>query len=320
VFSGHPAYCAQTQHIVVGNEDGEFYAFTVTGHKAWHWPGQTNEDSLTYIEWGTPAVTGNKIYVPRDNDTLYYFTDQGDDPQLVNTYYVPGIVDAPVVDGNGYVYFGTDSGYLYKMRPDLTLEWRAMLLAGDDIHAPILGTDGTVWCGSGSGWVFSVNSAGQENWRKQLAGETFRIVAAGTNLFVTTGFGHLYKLDVATGSTVWDKQHSTTDINTSAILAGTDYIYYSDDDDVVFCCQQATGELVWNCDCTQFGPAKALSGGRGKLDIYDGNPSITSTGDIIVIGDDAMYCVAGYPSRTLPASGWPKWQRDLYNTGKVGSW
>ena len=223
VFSGHPAYCAQTQHIVVGNEDGEFYAFTVTGNKAWHWPGQTNEDSLTYIEWGTPAVTGNKIYVPRDNDTLYYFTDQGDDPQLVNTYYVPGIVDAPVVDGNGYVYFGTDSGYLYKMRPDLTLEWRAMLLAGDDIHAPILGTDGTVWCGSGSGWVFSVNSAGQENWRKQLAGETFRIVAAGTNLFVTTGFGHLYKLDVATGSTVWDKQHSTTAVSYTHLTLPTIY-------------------------------------------------------------------------------------------------
>ncbi len=316
-FTGHPAYCAATGHVIVGNEDGELYAMNVGLSKAWHWPGQTHEDSLTYIEWGTPAINGSKIYVPRDNDTLYYFTDLGSDGRLENTYYVPGIVDAPVIDASGYVLFGTDSGYIYKMRPDLTLEWRKLLKANDDIHSPAIGPDGTVYCGSSTGWVYAVNPDGSVKWSKQLGGETYRVVVVGTVAFVTTGQGRLYKLDTATGNITWNKQYATTEITTSAIIAG-DYLYYQDFDDVVFCVQQSDGALLWKCDCLLYGPAK--KSGPRKLDGFEGNPSITSTGDIIVIGAEAMYCVAGYASRTLPGTGWPKWQKDLYNTGKTSAW
>jgi hypothetical protein len=50
---------------------------------------------------------------------------------------------------------------------------------------------------------------------------------------------------------------------------------------------------------------------------YDPNPSITSTGDIIVVGNSALYCVAGYVDGPLDGTAtWPKWQKDHYNTGK----
>jgi len=320
-FSGHPAFSALRQHIIVGNEDGELYAFTTSLSKAWHWPGQTREDSLTYVEWGTAAVDGDKIYVPRDNDSLYYFTDLGTDGRFNSAYYLPGMVDAPVIDASGYVYIGTDSGYVYKFPPTLGAPtWRKLLRARDEVHTPSIGADGTLYCPTSSGRVFAVNPAnGDIKWTVTLEVEAYRVVASPTAIFVGTGSGKLYSLNpAANGAQNWVKQNSNSDIVTSPILAG-DYIYYQNSDDIVYCLQQSDATQLWACDCTRYGPGKRTRG-RGKLDFFEGNPAIMSNGNVVVIGMDVMYCVAGYPERPLMSAPWPKWQKTLHNTGKSGGW
>lgn len=321
-FSGHPAYCATRQHVICGNSDGELYAFTLNLVKAWHWPGHVHEDSLDYLEWGTAAINGDKIYVPYETDSLYYFTDLGSTGRRDAAYYIFGMVDAPVVDASGYVYIGTDSGYLYKMPPNLASPtWKKMLRANDDIHGPVIGADGTIYCGSTSGRVFAVDPAtGSVKWTAVLDGETYRVVVSPTALFVVTGFGKLYCLNPANGSTVWFKQYSSTEIITSPILGGDadGYVYFQDYDDIVYCLRQSDGQLLWSCDCAAYGPAKR--GRRGKPDFFEGQPAILSNGNLVVVGQDALYCVAAYNDRPLMAAPWPKWQRDAYNTGKAGAW
>jgi hypothetical protein len=49
---------------------------------------------------------------------------------------------------------------------------------------------------------------------------------------------------------------------------------------------------------------------------YDPNPSITAEGDIIVVGREALFCVAGDGSQLDVNAPWPKWQKNLLNTGK----
>jgi hypothetical protein len=51
----------------------------------------------------------------------------------------------------------------------------------------------------------------------------------------------------------------------------------------------------------------------------DNRPMVGSDGNILVVGRNALFCVVGCPEGPLdPLAPWPKWQRDLYNTGYVG--
>jgi len=108
---------------------------------------------------------------------------------------------------------------------------------------------------------------------------------------------------------------------TAPIVTANGYVYFQDDQDVLYCVKQADGAVWWTSDCNNYLPSGGRSGNSPrprKLGLlnYDPNPSITSTGNIIVVGRSALFCVAGYPEGPLdPQAPWPKWQHDLYNAG-----
>ena len=325
-FTGHPAYCAATQHIICGNEDGELYAFKTSLSKEWHWPGNNNEEELTYIPWGTAAINGNKIYVPSDNDSLYYFTDMGADAVHNGSYYIPGMVEAPVIDASGNVYIGTETGYLYKLTGSLGLVWKKLIEANSEIYSPAIGSDGTIYCGTGMGKLVAVNPAtGVAKWEKQISQqEVYHIAVSPTSVIAGTGSGYLFCLEPATGTIKWYVREDAyvAEITANPILAG-DLVYYQDDDDVVWCRRQSDGVLLWSCDCTIYAPTrKAGHGRRGKLiDDIRPQPGMLSDGNVVIVGEDAVYCVAGYEDKKLQTTApWPKWQKNSHNTGKAGSW
>ncbi len=319
-FAGHPAYCAQPQHIIVGNEDGELYAFSLSLCKRWHWPGHTHEDSLTYIEWGASAVNGNRIYVPRENDSIYYFTDLTDSVRFENARYIPEIGEAPVIDISGNVIVGTGNGWLYKLGPDLgTVIWQAKLSTDDELYAPAIGSDGTVYIGAASGRFFAVGPDGDIKWTVSLQGAATWAVVSASVVFAATDAGMLYSLDPANGNINWSTQLSQEEILASPVLTANGLIYCQDWDDVLYCARQSDGSIVWTCNCPDYLPCKS-KGGRYKLERSFPSLAITSKGNILVAGVDALYCVAGYEAGPLMTAPWPKWQRDHYNTGKAGGW
>jgi outer membrane protein assembly factor BamB len=327
-FTGHPAFCEATQHIIVGSDEGELYALKVDGlGVAWQWPNKPARESLTGLEWGAPAIKDNRLYVPHEDDSLYYFIDSVDHGVRVAAFTPhAGIVDAPVIDAQGNVYFGTDSGYLYKLGPELdTVFWRTRLIANGEVHSPLVGGGGAIYCASDSSRVYAVDAAtGIPRWTVTLDGEPFRLALGQTALFVASSFGKVYSLNPATGSINWERQLSLTDgFNTTPIVAANGYVYFQDDADMLFCVNQPDGTVIWACDCPRYLPRS--DGGNShrprktQLTDYLPNPTICANGNIIVAGSDALYCVAGYPERPLdPLAPWPKWQHDVYNTGYVG--
>jgi outer membrane protein assembly factor BamB len=325
-FTGHGAACAATMHIIVGSEEGELYGLKMNTGKEWQWPDAQNEDSLKYFQWGSPAITGNKIYIGSENDSMYYFQDLGTQGSRIAAYGVrAGIIDAPAIDVQGNVLFSTDSGQLYKMDPNLGSPiWRAQLVPNGEIHGPILGADGTIYCTTAdSFYLCAVNPAdGVAKWKVALDGEALRPALGATALYVGTSYGKVYSINPATGATNWVKQLSVSDpFETTPIVVAGGYVYFQSTADIVYCVNQADGTLIWSCDCKKslLRAGGSRRQGPRKLQLADYAPemSILANGDIIVVGADALYCIAGYPERPLdPTAPWPKWQKNLMNTGK----
>jgi outer membrane protein assembly factor BamB len=282
---------------------------------------------LTGLSWGAPAIRDNRLYVPREDESLYYLIDSVDHGVLAATFPAgAGIVDAPVVDAGGNIYFGTDSGYLCKVGPELdTLFWRTRLIASGEIHSPVVGSDGTIYCSSESSRIHAIDAAtGTPLWTVTADGLPLRLAMGRSAIFIGTNHGAVYSFDPGTGAINWQKSFGQgVAFNTTPIVAANGYVYFQSDNDVLYCLNQADGTLIWSCDCDYYLPGGGRSGTsrprRTHLVGYDPNPTITSTGDIIVPGAGALFCVAGHPTGPLdPLAPWPKWQHDLYNTGYVG--
>jgi outer membrane protein assembly factor BamB len=140
-------------------------------------------------------------------------------------------------------------------------------------------------------------------------------------VYAVTGSGNVYRLNPANGATVWSiALTGGPDILTSPILTANGLIYVHDDQDMLHCLKQDDGTLVWQCNCEEYAPAGARGRGRRDMEYPEYSPGITSGGDIIVVGSDALYCVAGYTAGTLATTSWPKWQGGMFNTGKTNSW
>jgi len=332
-FSGDPTLCAITGHIIVGSDEGELYALTLSDlSRAWRWPNfNDSEGGEPFDLFGAPAINGSDIYIGRDNDSLYKFTDAGSGVTQGPVYGLDSssVVDAPAIDADGSVYVGTDSGYLIKFDAGLTSPmWRLHLETVGEVGGPIIGSDGTVYCGTDSFSFYAVTADGTIKWSVDLDGIGPRPALGQSGLFVGTDQGTAYCFNPGTGSIIWQKSLGQgVAFNTTPIVAANGYVYFQSDLDVLYCLNQADGTQIWACDCNYYLPG----GGRGTNVAHRGkqgvraaglvgndpNPSITATGDIIVVGGSALFCVAGYEAGPLDGSAaWPKWQKDLWNTGK----
>ncbi|MEO0082386.1 MAG: PQQ-binding-like beta-propeller repeat protein [candidate division WOR-3 bacterium] len=322
-FDGQPSYCAATGHIIVGHQDGELYCFTPSLARVWHWPGYEHGDSMTYISWGTPAVVGNRLYVPRDNDSLYFFTDLGQTVRLERRRYIPRVGGAVVVDGDGGVIVAGRDGNLCRFTALLdSISWQVMTDTGIACGTLAVGTDGTVYCGSSTGRLYAVSPGGNIMWQKALGQHGLHVAVGKTALYAIGDSARLFRIELATGSVVWSTRLGV-DGGTTPILAGNGYLYCACRDenwgDALYCVRQEDGEVLWVCHCSDYRPAASFAR-QGKMPYWKPSPTITSTGNIIVPGSDALYCVVGYPDGLLDTqASWPKWQHDVHNTGRLGN-
>jgi len=321
-FTGHPGYA--NGHIIAGSDEGELYALTLDDlNKAWRYPNRSPEDSLTYVEWGAPAFSGTNIYIGHDDtvNQLVLIQDAGSQGNQGGSYTGGDVNDAPIIDATGNVIFGNGKGRLTKIDGNLSSPiWSIQLISNGDVFGPILGDDGTIYCASDSARVYAVNPDSTIKWTATLDGDVMRPALGQTALFIGDIAGNVYSINPQTGARNWKTAIAEAGgFGTTPIVVDSGLVYFLDEDDKLFCVKQDDGTVVWCCDCPTYIEVGRSSHRPRKLGLtdYQPNPSICANGNIIVVGMEALYCVAGYQGAKLSAAAaWPKWQKDLYNSGK----
>ena len=327
VFEGHGAYARNTGNHIVGNEDGELYAFSRDLDDSWRFPNAP-DTMLLGGEWGAPAINGNRIYVANHSDTIFYLTDNFSSVTLKAVYYVPGVGENCIIDNAGNVIVANDSGDIYKFDGELNLAPGFPYRVGTPnplyvLYTPSLDENANIIVGAADGMLYSVKPDGSGlNWSVQLNGEVYRAVVGNGAIFASTSSGRVYSIVTATGAITWDKMVSETgEIVSSPALCANGFMYLQDDGDFVYCINTADGSLVWVCDCQSQGPNSRRSGGGGRdFDRLEASLTIHPNGDILVVGEDAFYLVAGYKDQGLLNAPWPSWQKDQENSGKMSGW
>ena len=318
-FAGHAAFCSQTNHVIVGSDEGELYGLTATLGKDWNWPDSSLE-GLTDNQFGPAAIYQNKIYAPREDDrAMYGFVDNGASVTLTYGPYVLSstIMDGPVIDASGNIIFGTDSGYLYALNPQInTVLWRLSLQPTGEVYGPVIGADGTIYCGADQQMLVAVNPATPEvKWTYPLSGVGMRPVVGASAVYIGTDRNILYAVDF-NGGLVWQKTLGDQ-ITTAPILVTGGYMYVQTDNEMLYCLAQSDGSQIWSLDCSSVLPTSAPNPRPMGINDFTPSPTITGRGNIIVVGERATYCVKGYPDKLLDATvAWPKWMKNVYNTGK----
>jgi len=329
-FNGHAAYCQATNHIIVGSEEGELYALKAANLSVeWRYPGTTREESLTGQSWGAPAISGNKIYIGNESDAVFYFIDNGATVSLIAPYALnSSMVDAPVIDASGNVFFGTESGYLYKFGSNLDFQWSKLLIPNKAINGVVIGKDGVVYCTSEGeqpsdpARLYAVNPDGSLKWPTPGYTTTYGLgtrpaVDADGHIYLGTQVGRFYKFNKDDGTALWRHFYGSAEFNTTPIVVQGGYLYAQNTEDVLYCADRATGDTIWVCDCPKALPQQPPRARNMELFDFDANPTITADGNIVVAGEAAVYLVKGYPERPLDTSApWPKWQKNLFNTGR----
>jgi outer membrane protein assembly factor BamB len=282
---------------------GLFYAISPQGKIKW-------QAELSGDIHSSPAVADDgTIYVGTTGDNNFIF-----DREVIcdeNSEYPPSAIDPgrPV------------NGHLYAINPDGTIKWDFRAV-GDVDSSPAIGIDGTIYVGSDAsirffgedrtilkpenpltfGYLYAINPDGTLRWYFDAFGhvDSSPVIGSDGTIYIGSDKNDFFALN-PDGSIKWIYP-TRGDINSTPAIADDGTIYFgtnADFDDDVYALNP-DGTVKWRFD----------TGGS-----VNSSPSIGSDGTVYIGSkDNKLYALkAGSALANTP---WPKFHKDLNNTGR----
>jgi outer membrane protein assembly factor BamB len=185
-----------------------------------------------------PAFDDRQAYVPLRSGALTAVSlDSGQVRWSVRL-----ATTVPPAAGEGAVFVATDEDLVALDQADGSVRWRVKL--DGRCSAPLLWDTGWLIASLDSGEVAAFRGDnGRALWRVQTGGQ-LRIVPAigGDRLYVPTENGRLLALELASGSTRWERQLGDA---VAEILPLDDRLFVGSKDNFFYCLSTRDGRLRW---------------------------------------------------------------------------
>ncbi|MBN2537225.1 PQQ-like beta-propeller repeat protein [candidate division WOR-3 bacterium] len=259
--------------------------------------------------------------------------------------FEPGFaVDRLTLAGDGTLIAADVAGNVMAFDQDSVPLWTAAL--GASMHTPpVIGTDGTVFARGDHERILALDPAnGEILWSSEehrMYGVMNLAVGHDGTLYVLGGrdIACLLALDPTTGSEKWT-YHTGTSVGTGAVVGSDGSVYVPSDNHVTRL--SPSGEVLWRHDEPDLeGYVSSLAlcedgsilwACEDELQALEPDGSLRwgttlglswypftcpgPDGTVYVLSEDTLFAIHG-PS-PLADSPWPKFQRDLGNTGRAG--
>jgi outer membrane protein assembly factor BamB len=227
-FYAAPAFTSDGQ-MLVGNaaqNNHLFYSVNpATGNINWSFEGASG------MWLANALVSGNFIYAPGGNGTLYMFDLKGQ-KQWEVSISKHSLWSGPVTDGK-LVYIATLDHEVFALDPKSGAQRWKVTLDNAILGAPAL-VDGTLYVGTLSAKLYALNTAdGSQKWATTLKDSAWATPAvSGGVLYIGTSYakdgnpkaGKLYALNVADGQVIWSRDEESAII--ASPLALSDQVVY----------------------------------------------------------------------------------------------
>ncbi len=293
-ISSSPAIAADGT-IYVGSTDKSFYAITPDGKQKWAFP---TGDSI----YSSPAIAADgTIYVGSNDKSLYAITSDRKKKWALPTG--GRISSSPAIAADGTIYVGSADKFLYAITPEGKKKW-ALPTGGSITSSPAIAADGTIYVGSNDGNLYAISPSGKEKWRFEF-GKSVTInnsaVITEDGTIIIAAANKLYALS-PNREEKWILFDGTNSMFTSAAVASDGTIYISQ------------GHNLYAVDSKKPTEVPVLIADTGNF--IRSSPTISSDGTVYFGSDDGKLYAVKTNSGGLASTPWPKFRKDIENTGR----
>lgn len=220
--------------------DGTFYvgspgrvtAFNQDGSSRWIYP-LTEDNDIYYAWYSKPAIgCGGTIFATQYGH-IHAISPNGAQIWIYRTEETN--LTMPVINDNGTIYVGGNSGIVYAFDPNSVLKW-SYQTGGEirDYLSPSIGVDGTIYIPCDDQKIYALTSVGSLKWCYPIEDTISTSFAVGVDnvIYFGTEGGKVYALD-PNGNLKWSYQTGGEIDSTPAIgIDGT--VYVGSDDGKVY--------------------------------------------------------------------------------------
>ena len=308
----------------VGNENGGFYAIGPDDSIKWRFG--LGDSGMT----ATAALGNGGIYCGGEDQRIHKLIDNGATVTEVWSYRLRHeLTSSPAIGPDGKVVCCDDSGYVYSLKDDGTLNWEVR--TGDTTgitSSPAIASDGTIYVGTESGHLLALKD-GAIVWsyatNPQFSISSSPIIGPDGNVYFGCDDGKLYRIDQNSHLPVtdWPITVSAGAVSSTPLLCTDNIIYIADDDSLfAYDVNNPTGGRKWAVELT-VPLLKGSSPRPRRLSLGNQPSAVVDQYGIIYIatenGDGGIFAIAGRLSGTLAATDWPMFHHDAKHTGRFGT-
>ena len=270
-------------------------------------------DSFQFVNWivttgsiitSSAAVANDgTLYIGFSDKNLYSIKPEG----FLNWLFITrDVIESSASIGiDGTIFVGSDDSLLYAIEPSGDFKWA--FRAGAIISAsPAIGEDGTVYIGAWNGLFAAIDpkSGGSLKWNFIVPGDFpisgSAVLAQDGTVYFGAWDGRLYAFD-SQGQPKWSYLTDGIIFGTPAV--GADGTIYIGSWDGFFYAINPDGTLKWR---------------REIGSEISSSPAITPEGEVLFgAADGIFYALDTDTQAGLAHSFWPKFRRNLHNTGNA---